>query len=176
MSTYFSSISSNVIVSSQGNVTWLSMVIFKSSCSINVRYFPFDEQNCSMTFASWTYDGYQINLVLNTHEGDISNYIPNSEWHLHKLYVQRNVVFYSCCAEPYPDITFYIHIQRRPLFYVFNMVMPCIMITLVALLGFYIPSDSGKYNNAVRLPCFYGYFNSYIAVHCLLSAKKNYLN
>ena len=163
-------------MSSQGNVTWLSMVIFKSSCSINVRYFPFDEQNCSMTFASWTYDGYQINLVLNTHEGDISNYIPNSEWHLHKLYVQRNVVFYSCCAEPYPDITFYIHIQRRPLFYVFNMVMPCIMITLVALLGFYIPSDSGKYNNAVRLPCFYGYFNSYIAVHCLLSAKKNYLN
>ena len=135
------------------------MVIFKSSCSINVRYFPFDEQNCSMTFASWTYDGYQINLVLNTHEGDISNYIPNSEWHLHKLYVQRNVVFYSCCAEPYPDITFYIHIQRRPLFYVFNMVMPCIMITLVALLGFYIPSDSGKYNNAFRLPYFYCYFN-----------------
>ncbi|XP_048754412.1 neuronal acetylcholine receptor subunit alpha-10-like isoform X2 [Ostrea edulis] len=144
VSTYFSSISSNVIVTSQGNVTWLSMVIFKSSCSINVRYFPFDEQNCSMTFASWTYDGYQINLVLNTHEGDISNYISNSEWHLHKLYVQRNVVFYSCCAEPYPDITFYIHIQRRPLFYIFNMVMPCVMITLVALLGFYIPSDSGE--------------------------------
>ncbi|XP_061185601.1 neuronal acetylcholine receptor subunit alpha-10-like [Saccostrea echinata] len=144
VSTYFSSISSNVILTSQGNVTWLSMVIFKSSCSINVRYFPFDEQNCSMTFASWTYDGYQVNLVLNTHEGDISNYKSNSEWHLHKLYVQRNVVFYSCCAEPYPDITFYIHIQRRPLFYIFNMVMPCVMITLVALLGFYIPSDSGE--------------------------------
>lgn len=144
VSTYFSSISSNVIVTSQGNVTWLSMVIFKSSCSINVRYFPFDEQNCSMTFASWTYDGFHINLILNTHEGDISNYIPNSEWHLHKLYVDRKVVFYSCCAEPYPDITFYIHILRRPLFYIFNMVMPCIMITLVALLGFYIPSDSGN--------------------------------
>lgn len=144
VSTYFSSISSNVIVTSQGNVTWLSMVIFKSSCSINVRYFPFDEQNCSMTFASWTYDGFHINLILNTLEGDISNYIPNSEWHLHKLYVDRKVVYYSCCAEPYPDITFYIHILRRPLFYVFNMVMPCIMITLVALLGFYIPSDSGN--------------------------------
>ncbi|XP_052681532.1 neuronal acetylcholine receptor subunit alpha-10-like isoform X2 [Crassostrea angulata] len=144
VSTYFSSISSNVIVTSQGNVTWLSMVIFKSSCSINVRYFPFDEQNCSMTFASWTYDGFHINLILNTLEGDISNYIPNSEWHLHKLYVDRKVVYYSCCAEPYPDITFYIHILRRPLFYVFNMVMPCIMITLVALLGFYIPSDSGE--------------------------------
>jgi hypothetical protein len=36
-----SSISTNAIVKHNGNVTWLSTVIFKSSCSINVRYFPF---------------------------------------------------------------------------------------------------------------------------------------
>lgn len=30
------------------------------------------------------------------------------------------------------------------MFYVFNMVLPCVLITLVALLGFYIPSDSGE--------------------------------
>ena len=63
MSAYKSSISTNVIVTSDGNVTWLSMVIFRSSCNVNVRYFPFDEQNCSMQFASWTYDGFQLNLV-----------------------------------------------------------------------------------------------------------------
>ncbi|ESP04297.1 hypothetical protein LOTGIDRAFT_136425 [Lottia gigantea] len=144
VSSIFSSISSNVIVTSDGNVTWLSMVIFKSSCSIDVRYFPFDEQNCTMLFASWTYDGYQLNLMVNTGDGDTTNYIHNSEWELDKLKVERNVVYYSCCAEPYPDITFYIHIRRRPLFYIFNMILPCIMITLVALLGFYIPSDSGE--------------------------------
>ncbi|KAJ8314215.1 hypothetical protein KUTeg_008776 [Tegillarca granosa] len=144
VSSYFSSISSNVIVTADGNVTWLSMVIFKSSCSINVRYFPFDEQNCSMQFASWTYDSYQINLVLTTNDGDTSNYIPNSEWDMKKLYVERTVKIYSCCAEPYPVINFYVFISRRPLFYIFNMVMPCIMITLVALLGFYIPSESGE--------------------------------
>ncbi len=62
ISSYKSSISSNVIVSSDGNVTWLSMTIFRSSCPIDVRYFPFDEQNCSMQFASWTYDGFQVML------------------------------------------------------------------------------------------------------------------
>jgi len=36
------------------------MVIFRSSCAIDVKYFPFDEQNCSMKFASWTYDGFQV--------------------------------------------------------------------------------------------------------------------
>ena len=63
VSAYRSSISTNVIVTSDGNVTWLSMVIFRSSCAVDVRYFPFDEQNCTMVFASWTYDGFQLNLV-----------------------------------------------------------------------------------------------------------------
>ncbi|NP_001267746.1 ligand-gated ion channel 4-like precursor [Aplysia californica] len=144
VSTFVSSTSSNLIVTNDGNVTWFSMVIFKSSCSINVRYFPFDAQNCSMQFASWSYDGYQVNLIMNTEKGDTSNYIHNSEWELIYLQVERTVRIFSCCEEPYPDIHFHILIKRRPLFYIFNMILPCILITLVALLGFYIPSDSGE--------------------------------
>ncbi|CAL1537662.1 unnamed protein product [Lymnaea stagnalis] len=144
VSAFVSSISSNLIVTNDGNVTWFSMVIFKSSCSINVRYFPFDAQNCSMQFASWSYDGFQVNLLMNTEKGDTSNYVPNSEWELIRFMVDRNVRYFSCCEEPYPEIHFYIVIRRRPLFYIFNMILPCILITLVALLGFYIPSDSGE--------------------------------
>ena len=47
-------------MTSAGNVTWLSSAIFKSSCEINVEFFPFDEQACTMKFASWTYDGFQV--------------------------------------------------------------------------------------------------------------------
>jgi len=85
-----------------------------------------------------------MNLLKITEDGDLSNYIPNSEWTLIHMHVERNVVFYSCCAEPYPDITFTVQMRRKPLFYVFNMIMPCFLITLVALLGFYVPSDSGE--------------------------------
>lgn len=53
-------INTNVIVSHQGMVTWLSHGIYKSSCDINVEYFPFDIQNCTMKWASWTYDGYSV--------------------------------------------------------------------------------------------------------------------
>ena len=45
-----SHVSTHMIVTSNGNVTWLSTSIFRSSCSINVRYFPFDDQNCSLVF------------------------------------------------------------------------------------------------------------------------------
>jgi len=51
------------------------------------------------------------------------------------MYVERNVKYYSCCEHPFPDITYYVHLRRRPMFYVFNMLLPCFLITLVALLG-----------------------------------------
>ena len=109
--------STNAIVSSDGNVTWLSSAIFKSSCEINVEYFPFDEQSCYMKFASWTYDGFQVNLLNSANMTDLTNYVANGEWDLVEASVQRNVVFYSCCQEPYPDVTYHFTLRRRPLFY-----------------------------------------------------------
>lgn len=43
-----------------GKVLWTPPAIFKSSCEIDVRYFPFDQQTCFMKFGSWTYDGFQV--------------------------------------------------------------------------------------------------------------------
>ncbi|CAM1294855.1 CHRNA9 (predicted) [Pycnogonum litorale] len=138
-------ITTNVIVAPNGNLTFLISAIFKSSCKINVAYFPFDEQRCSMKFASWTYDGWQVNLVDQTGKGDISNYVTNGEWDLIDMIAERNVVYYSCCPkDPYVDVTIHIVLRRRPLFYVFNLILPCMLITTIALMSFYMPSDSGE--------------------------------
>lgn len=45
-----------------GKVYWTPPAIFKSSCEIDVRYFPFDQQTCFMKFGSWTYDGDQVSV------------------------------------------------------------------------------------------------------------------
>jgi hypothetical protein len=36
--------STDMFVTFNGNVTWVAAAIFKSSCPMNVRYYPFDEQ------------------------------------------------------------------------------------------------------------------------------------
>ncbi|KAJ1525706.1 hypothetical protein ONE63_008917 [Megalurothrips usitatus] len=137
-------INTNVIVYSNGMVTWLSHGIYRSSCDIDVEFFPFDIQACNMKWASWTYDGYQLDLVKQTEDGDVSNYQANGEFDLVSFDAKKHVEYYSCCPEPYPDITYVIRIRRRPLFYVFNLILPCILINCIALLVFYVPSESGE--------------------------------
>ncbi|XP_072115557.1 neuronal acetylcholine receptor subunit beta-3-like [Mobula birostris] len=52
-----SSIMTKAIVKYNGTVRWMPPASYKSSCTIDVTFFPFDKQNCSMKFGSWTYDG-----------------------------------------------------------------------------------------------------------------------
>lgn len=71
--------------------------------------------------------------------------MTSTEWELTFIGARKNVSHYSCCPdEPYPDVTITIQIKRKPMFYVFNLILPCILITGIALLGFYMPSDSGE--------------------------------
>jgi hypothetical protein len=66
--------------------------------------------------------------VKQTEEGDVTNYQANGEFDLVSFDAIRHVEFYSCCPEPYPDITYVIRLRRRPMFYVYNLILPCILI------------------------------------------------
>lgn len=75
---------------------------------------------------------------------DLCDYYQNVEWDIINVTARRKEKFYPCCPEPYPDITFNITIRRRTLFYTINLIMPCIAISCLTVLVFYLPSDSGE--------------------------------
>uniref|UniRef100_A0A8W7PSE1 Neurotransmitter-gated ion-channel ligand-binding domain-containing protein n=1 Tax=Anopheles coluzzii TaxID=1518534 RepID=A0A8W7PSE1_ANOCL len=111
----------NVVVRNNGSCLYVPPGIFKSTCKIDITWFPFDDQRCEMKFGSWTYDGFQVG-------------VPG----------KRNEIYYNCCPEPYIDITFAILIRRKTLYYFFNLIVPCVLIASMALLGFTLPPDSGE--------------------------------
>ncbi|XP_035775022.1 acetylcholine receptor subunit alpha-like isoform X2 [Anopheles albimanus] len=136
-----------------GRVEWRPPAIYKSSCEIDVEYFPFDEQTCVMKFGSWTYDGFQVDLrhideVNETNVVDVgvdlSEFYTSVEWDILEVPAVRNEKFYTCCDEPYLDITFNITMRRKTLFYTVNLIIPCMGISFLTILVFYLPSDSGE--------------------------------
>jgi len=135
----------NVVVTSEGQCTYIPPGIFMSTCKIDITWFPFDDQNCEMKFGSWTYNGFKLDLKLKAPDGgDISGYTTNGEWALIGVPATRNEVIYECCPEPYLDITFIIKIRRRTIYYFFNLIVPCVLIASMAVLGFTLPPDSGE--------------------------------
>ncbi|EDS30370.1 conserved hypothetical protein [Culex quinquefasciatus] len=56
----------NVVVRNNGSCLYVPPGIFKSTCKIDITWFPFDDQRCEMKFGSWTYDGFQNALVCVT--------------------------------------------------------------------------------------------------------------
>ncbi|RZB84920.1 nicotinic acetylcholine receptor alpha6 subunit isoform 2 [Asbolus verrucosus] len=135
----------NVVVKHNGSCLYVPPGIFKSTCKIDITWFPFDDQHCDMKFGSWTYDGNQLDLVLNSETGgDLSDFITNGEWYLIGMPGKKNTIVYACCPEPYVDVTFTIQIRRRTLYYFFNLIVPCVLISSMALLGFTLPPDSGE--------------------------------
>jgi len=86
----------------------------------------------------------QVDVVNRSASVDLDNYVFNGEWELLTIGVRRNEIVYACCVEPYPDVTFTIVIRRRTLYYLFNVIFPCLWLTVLSLVGFWLPPDSGE--------------------------------
>jgi len=75
---------------------------------------------------------------------DMSDYYQSVEWDILSIPAQKNVKYYDCCPEPYYDIYFNLTIRRKTLFYTVNLIIPCVNISFLSVLVFYLPSDSGE--------------------------------
>ncbi|XP_030224977.1 neuronal acetylcholine receptor subunit alpha-3 [Gadus morhua] len=127
-----------------GTITWVPPAIFKSSCPMDITYFPFDYQNCSMKFGSWTYDKANIDLVLIGSKVNLKDFWESGEWEIIDAPGYKHDIKYNCCVEIYPDITYSFYIRRLPLFYTINLIIPCLLISFLTVLVFYLPSDCGE--------------------------------
>ena len=113
----------------------------------------------SLKFGSWTYDGYQVDLVHSlqpTNERgeitsehiaigmDLHDFYQSHEWDIMSVPAKRNVIKSTISDEFYPDLTFDITLRRKTLFYTCNLIIPCVLLSFLTVLTFYLPSESGE--------------------------------
>ncbi|NXB49066.1 ACHG protein, partial [Leucopsar rothschildi] len=143
----------NVLVSPDGSIYWLPPAIYRSVCVIHVTYFPFDWQNCTMVFQSQTYSANEINLLLTVEDGQTVEWIfidpeaftENGEWAIKHRPARKiiNSDHFTPDDIQYQQVIFYLIIQRKPLFYVINIIVPCVLISAMAVLVYFLPAKAG---------------------------------
>ena len=127
-----------------GSVTRSYIVRIKSSCSMGLRYFPFDRQNCTLTFTQLRHTSQQLNIT-NSYEMELDYFSESSSYRIIEPELETWTEVRFNGEEPLVTFIHYnIVFQRRPLSYLLNLVLPCSLTTFVALLSFCLPPDSGE--------------------------------
>ncbi|VDP84082.1 unnamed protein product [Echinostoma caproni] len=129
-----------------GEVTWNLPVTVQSLCNVDVLYFPFDHQICDIRMGSWIYDKSQFELrlanqtdpsiMLNGIMENVELGIPEAKFFVHDRITVDGMKF--------SQVTLRIHIKRRALFYGYTVIAPSILLCVLTMFSFWLPSGNAK--------------------------------
>ncbi|XP_004688896.2 PREDICTED: 5-hydroxytryptamine receptor 3B [Condylura cristata] len=130
-----------VYVNSSGTVKNSRPIQVVSACSLETYAFPFDVQNCSLTFNSILHTVEDVDLAFLRSKDDIKHdkkaFLNDSEWELLSVSSTYNILHSS--TGDFAQIQFNVVIRRRPLLHIVNLLIPSIFLMLVDLGSFYLP-------------------------------------
>uniref|UniRef100_A0A8C0TT68 Cholinergic receptor nicotinic gamma subunit n=2 Tax=Canis lupus familiaris TaxID=9615 RepID=A0A8C0TT68_CANLF len=101
---------------------------------------------------SQTYSTNEINLQLSQEDGQTIEWIfidpeaftENGEWAIRHRPAKMLLDVAAPAEEAgHQKVVFYVLIQRKPLFYVINIIAPCVLISSVAILIYFLPAKAG---------------------------------
>ncbi|CAF0782083.1 unnamed protein product [Adineta ricciae] len=154
-----------VMVYHTGEIVFPVLMKLRTTCKVNIQYFPFDRQVCGLKFASWIYDISSIKYELvATNDQQQSENIRNSGWAI--LDVKQGLVWRTKNNKTYGELVYGVHIRRRPLYYIFNVIIPCAMLSCLTCMSFWLPTSSGE-KVTLGLTCFVAF-----SVFMLMVAEK----
>lgn len=134
-----------VVVSNDGHVHWEPGGIFMTTCDIDISYFPFDNQECSVIVGAWAYYTQMMNLTNSSSETPLRDYTVNGAWEITNTSVKWGETKLPCCPDTrYAYVESTIKLRRRVQFYFMNIMVPCFMLSVLTLVTFWIPPEAGE--------------------------------
>ena len=111
--------------------------IFESTCAVNILYFPFDTQSCDLKFTAWSYRKDDVDIHKGSKGVVLMEYVDNAAWDL----------VTSSSKEVITDevaVVFTLNLKRRPLFFLFNIMGPVMLLSVLNIFTFVLPVESGE--------------------------------
>nr|DBA26327.1 TPA: hypothetical protein GDO54_010603 [Pyxicephalus adspersus] len=164
-----------VYVNHTGRVRYDKMLRVVSSCNLGIFHFPFDVQNCSLTFGSYMHTVRDVRLGLalpveQILQNSLQYLETNGEWELVRIEGSPDILKFG--IDEWDIITFWVVIRRRPVLYVVNLIIPSGFLMLIDIVSFFLPPHSTD-RASFKMTLLLGYTVFLLIMNDLLPSTAN---
>ncbi|XP_067664213.1 acetylcholine receptor subunit alpha-like [Haliotis asinina] len=110
-------------------------------CRIDVTEFPFDTQSCQIRVGQWASINSEVRVSPASSNIDLSNYVGNNGEY---TIVHTNVETVTPELSNQTELRFCVTFTRKSLYYIQLCVLPVILLSVLNLVVFLVPSESGE--------------------------------
>ncbi|XP_052251756.1 neuronal acetylcholine receptor subunit alpha-9-like [Dreissena polymorpha] len=113
------------------------LFILEATCDVDITYFPFDTQECPLKFSAWSYTIDEV-IMIEGEKGIITEqFEENSRWSLVNTTVEEVKGVDAM-------VIFKMKLKRKSTFYVFNILIPMVLLSFLNVLTFVLSVQSGE--------------------------------
>ncbi|KAL7396149.1 hypothetical protein ABVT39_001182 [Epinephelus coioides] len=146
-----------------------------ATCKLVIYTFPFDIQNCSLTFEPYLHFAEDIKMNQKHSAAEIleeSRKVLHTrgEWEL--VDIKQAQTTLEITEGSYSELKFFIILRRRPILYVVNLLIPSCFLITVDLFSFLLPPESVD-RSAFKMTLILGYTVFLLIMNDLLPVTGN---
>ena len=144
-----------------GRVEYFTYGQFQTSCNINSFYLPFDRQTCSIILTNLVAFSEYNNLTSLFPKIHTDFLVQSNEWTLRDTEVTDLQMPYD--GMEWPGVVFTLYLERKSNYYVITLILPIIGLSLVGLMVFFLPPDSGE-KISLSVACMMAFFITQLTI------------
>jgi hypothetical protein len=130
-----------VLLEYSGKVTLWRYREIQTICNIDITLFPFDQQTCSIKIGTVYSEDEKLHLQPSYDKVDLSNYARNEEWNIIDSFVEKKLLTFN---KNFTELEFTFVLVRKPLFHLYNTVLPILILSVLNMACFIVPIESGE--------------------------------
>ncbi|ESP01932.1 hypothetical protein LOTGIDRAFT_172305 [Lottia gigantea] len=130
-------------IDSKGTLVWEPPGIYQVNCQADIKFYPFDEQECHITLQSWGYNLIEVNLTALYNGISFREFKPNGEWNLEDNRTE-SLTAVDAKGDSNGRLIFFFKLTRKSQYYWLNVLLPVIVNSVLTALVFALPAESGE--------------------------------
>ncbi|XP_076467611.1 acetylcholine receptor subunit delta-like [Babylonia areolata] len=129
-----------LVLDHTGFVEWLLPSVFKTTCDIDVTYYPFDTQRCDIVVSVLVSHIYHLVLQPEPDMAtSLNTFKESGTWQVVSFTVSDVSI-----SDMKSTLTVTLELKRKTTYYLIAILVPVLFLSLTATLVFALPADSGE--------------------------------